>query len=219
MRDSGVGIDGVTTKETHVTLDESDAEALRKLRLNRDGEDVQFISEPKTPKKSSQTASSGAKNLLPIDEFDISNVEYSEELTQDDLARKLKRVAEMTELLAFRKNFEEHDRLLALSVKPHRPMSNGERKEFEAGKRARSVEDNAPDYLRDRALWHNDALPDHLIPFESIRDSLTGMTAETLWYYAQFQPSHPDLKARMRHRKHYLIRNVPPLTSPENIKK
>ncbi|KAL0229162.1 hypothetical protein GEMRC1_013782 [Eukaryota sp. GEM-RC1] len=103
QRDSGVGIDGVTIKETHVTLDESDAEALRKLRLNPDGEDVLFISEFKTPKKSRQTTSSGAKNPLPIDEFDISNVEYSEELTEDDLARKLKREAEMAELLALRK--------------------------------------------------------------------------------------------------------------------
>ncbi|KAL0231181.1 hypothetical protein GEMRC1_010586 [Eukaryota sp. GEM-RC1] len=133
QRDSGVGIDGVTTKETHVTLDESDAEGLRKLRLNPDGEDVQFISESKTPKKSRQTTSSGAKNPLSIDEFDISNVEYSEELTQDDLARKAKREAEMAELLALRKRSKNRIDYLLSPLNPIDPCLIGNGKNSKQG--------------------------------------------------------------------------------------
>ncbi|KAL0246454.1 hypothetical protein GEMRC1_007666 [Eukaryota sp. GEM-RC1] len=65
---------------------------------------------------------------------------------------------------------------------------------------------------------HRDAVPNDLIPFVSPYDQSVSISDYDLWHLAKFAPWHPTLRHRMPAGRHYLLKNVPPGTSPQAIK-
>ncbi|KAL0251392.1 hypothetical protein GEMRC1_000605 [Eukaryota sp. GEM-RC1] len=65
---------------------------------------------------------------------------------------------------------------------------------------------------------HRDAVPNDLIPFVSSYDQSVSISDYDLWHLAKFAPWHPTLRHRMPAGRHYLLKNVPPGTSPQAIK-
>ncbi|KAL0239651.1 hypothetical protein GEMRC1_009759 [Eukaryota sp. GEM-RC1] len=65
---------------------------------------------------------------------------------------------------------------------------------------------------------HRDAVPNDLIPFVSPYDQSVSISDYDLWHLAKFAPWHPTLRHRKPAGRHYLLKNVPPGTSPQAIK-
>ncbi|KAL0239899.1 hypothetical protein GEMRC1_010007 [Eukaryota sp. GEM-RC1] len=65
---------------------------------------------------------------------------------------------------------------------------------------------------------HRDAVSNDLIPFVSPYDQSVSISDYNLWHLAKFAPCHPTLRHKMPAGRHYLLKNVPPGTSPQAIK-
>ncbi|KAL0238241.1 hypothetical protein GEMRC1_012714 [Eukaryota sp. GEM-RC1] len=103
------------------------------------------------------------------------------------------------------------------AIQSHKHMIDEERRRYNNAEKAKLVQRQFPESSRNPQNWHRAAIPNELIPFASSQDSLIGIDDRQLWQMAKFDPFNVLLRQRLKEAKHFLIRNVPPMTPPEVI--
>ncbi|KAL0228688.1 hypothetical protein GEMRC1_013308 [Eukaryota sp. GEM-RC1] len=173
-------------------------------------------STPKQPLKTTSHGPPAGSSVVSPDVVQIEDLSREEErefhkLRLEATQKKLKAAADKVNTLLYAKPTH------GWAIQSHKHMTDEERRRYNNAEKAKLVQRQFPESSRNPQNWHRAAIPNELIPFASSQDSLIGIDDRQLWQMAKFDPFNVLLRQRLKEAKHFLIRNVPPMTPPEVI--